>query len=118
MLRIHFMQQRFGLSDPAMEEALFDVPMYREFAQLPDGLIRLPDESTILRFRHLLEKPGLAAQMFAAVNAMLGAKGLMLQTSSVIDATLIERRFQRITARARETWTCTRRRRGTTGTSA
>ena len=89
MLRIHFMQQWFGLSDPAMEEALFDVPMYREFAQLPDGLVRLPDESTILRFRHLLEKHGLAAQMFAAVNATLGAKGLMLKTGSVVDATLI-----------------------------
>ena len=89
MLHIHFMQQWFGLSDPAMEEALFDVPMYREFAQLPEGLVRLPDESTILRFRHLLEKHGLAAQMFAAVNATLGAKGLMLKTGSVVDATLI-----------------------------
>jgi transposase, IS5 family len=89
MLRIHFMQQWFGLSDPAMEEALFDVPMYREFAQLPDGLVRLPDEGTILRFRHLLEKHGLAMQMFAAVNATVGAKGLMLKTGSVVDATLI-----------------------------
>ena len=89
MLRIHFLQQWFGLSDPAMEEALFDVPMYREFAQLADGPVRLPDESTILRFRHLLEKHGLAAQMFAAVNATLGAKGLMLKTGSVVDATLI-----------------------------
>jgi IS5 family transposase len=89
MLRIHFMQHWFGLSDPAMEEALFDVPMYREFAQLPEGLVRLPDESTILRFRHLLEKHGLAAQMFAAVNATRGAKGLMLKTGSVVDATLI-----------------------------
>ena len=89
MLRIHFLQQWFGLSDPAMEEALFDVPMYREFAQLPEGLVRLPDESTILRFRHLLEKHGLATQMFAAVNATLGAKGLMLKTGSVVDATLI-----------------------------
>jgi IS5 family transposase len=89
MLRIHFMQQWFGLSDPAMEEALFDVPMYREFAQLPEGLVRLPDESTILRFRHLLEKHGLAAQMFAAVSATLGAKGLMLKAGSVVDATLI-----------------------------
>lgn len=89
MLRIHFLQQWFGLSDPAMEEALFDVPLYREFALLPDGPVRLPDESTILRFRHLLEKHGLAAQMFAAVNATLTAKGLMLKTGSVVDATLI-----------------------------
>ncbi len=89
MLRIHYMQQWFGLSDPAMEEALFDVPMYRGFAQLPDELVRLPDESTILRFRHRLEKHGLAAQMFAAMNATLDAKGLMLKTGSMVDATLI-----------------------------
>jgi transposase, IS5 family len=89
MLRIHFLQQWFGLSDPAMEEALFDVPLYREFALLPDGPVRLPDESTILRFRHLLEKHGLAAQMFAAVNATLTAQGLLLKTGSVVDATLI-----------------------------
>ena len=89
MLRIHFLQQWFSLSDPAMEEALFDVPLFREFAQLPEGMVRLPDESTILRFRHLLEKHGLAAQMFAAVNATLTAKGLMLKAGSVVDATLI-----------------------------
>ena len=57
MLQIHFMQQWFGLSDPAMEEALYDVPLYREFAGLDEGMTRLPDESTILRFRHLLETP-------------------------------------------------------------
>src|SRR5215213_1452834 len=55
MLRIHYLQQWFGLSDPAMEEALHDVPLYREFAGLGDGVSRLPDETTILRFRHLLE---------------------------------------------------------------
>jgi IS5 family transposase len=60
MLRIHFMQQWFGLSDPAMEEALFDVPLYREFAGLDNGNVRLPDESTMLRFRHLLETHKLA----------------------------------------------------------
>jgi transposase, IS5 family len=65
------------------------VPLYREFALLPDGPVRLPDESTILRFRHLLEKHGLAARMFAAVNATLTAQGLLLKTGSVVDATLI-----------------------------
>ncbi len=54
MLRIHFMQQWFGLSDPAMEEALHDVPMYQSFAHLDAGVGYIPDESTILRFRHLL----------------------------------------------------------------
>ena len=56
MLRIHFMQQWFTLSDPAMEEALHDVPLFREFAALDNWNTRLPDESTILRFRHLLEQ--------------------------------------------------------------
>ena len=89
MLRIHFMQQWFGLSDPAMEEALHDVPMYREFAGLDAGITRLPDESTILRFRHLLEANELSQQILATINAMLAAKGLMLKTGTVVDATLI-----------------------------
>jgi IS5 family transposase len=55
MLRIHYLQHWFGLSDPAMEEALYDVPLYREFAKLDGAPARLPDETTILRFRHLLE---------------------------------------------------------------
>ena len=89
MLRIHFLQQWFGLSDPAMEEALHDVPLYREFADLEGPMRRLPDESTILRFRHLLEEHGLAAPMFATVNRVLQAHGLTLKTGTVVDATLI-----------------------------
>jgi IS5 family transposase len=68
MLRVHFMQQWFTLSDPGMEEAFFDTPLYREFAQLEE-FGRLPDESTILRFRHMLEEHGLGQQILAAVNA-------------------------------------------------
>ena len=75
MLRLHFMQQWFGLSDPAMEEALHDVPVYREFARLDNWTTRLPDESTILRFRHLLEKHKLAAQILALINDMLRDQG-------------------------------------------
>ena len=89
MLRVHFMQQWFGLSDPAMEEALFDVPLYREFAGLDNWMTRLPDGSTILRFRHLLEKHKLAAQMLVVINDMLRDKGLMLRAGTVVDATLI-----------------------------
>ncbi|MFC5427948.1 IS5 family transposase [Paraburkholderia denitrificans] len=89
MLQIHFMQQWFGLSDPAMEEALYDVPLYREFAGLDEGMTRLPDESTILRFRHLLETHGLAVQMLTLVNEILSEKGLMLKAGSAVDATLI-----------------------------
>ena len=89
MLRIHFMQQWFTLSDPAMEESLHDVPLFREFAGLDNWNTRLPDESTILRFRHLLEKHKLAAQILATVNDMLRSKGLMLKAGTVVDATLI-----------------------------
>jgi IS5 family transposase len=89
MLRIHFMQQWFGLSDPAMEEALHDVPLYREFSGLDAGITRLPDESTILRFRHLLEANDLSLKLLATINATLATKGLMLKTGTVVDATLI-----------------------------
>jgi len=89
LLRIHFMQQWFTLSDPAMEEALYDTPLYCEFARLDPGISRLPDESTILRFRHLLESNDLALQIMATVNAMLTAKGLLLRAGTAVDATLI-----------------------------
>lgn len=89
MLRIHFLQQWFGLSDPAMEEALHEMPMYREFAGLDNWTTRLPDESTILRFRHLLEAHKLAAQILVVVNDILRDKGLMLRSGTVVDATLI-----------------------------
>jgi IS5 family transposase len=77
MLQIHFMQ------------ALYDVPLHRDFAGLEGGMTRLPDESTILRFRHLLEAHGPDAQMQALVNEILVEKGLMLKTGPLVDATLI-----------------------------
>ena len=88
MLRIHFMQQWFTLSDPGMEEAFFDTPLYREFAKLEE-FGRLPDESTILRFRHRLEKHKLAEQILGVVNELLTARGLLLKAGTVVDATLI-----------------------------
>ena len=88
MLRIHFLQNWFGLSDVAMEEALFDVPLYRQFAGL-GGMNRLPDRVSILRFRHLLEQHELAPKMLEAVNATLAAKGLLLKEGTAVDATLI-----------------------------
>jgi IS5 family transposase len=89
MPSIHFMQQYFGLSDPAMEEDLHDMALFREFAQLDAGATRLPDESTILRFRHLLEANNLAIQILATVNAKLIDRGLLLKAGTVVDATLI-----------------------------
>lgn len=88
MLRVHFMQQWFALSDPAMEEAFFDTPLFREFAQLGEHG-RLPDESTILRFRHRLEKHKLAQELFKTVNTLLEQRGLLLRAGTLVDATLI-----------------------------
>ena len=89
MLRIHFMQQWFTLSDPTMEEALHDMPLFREFAGLAGWSDRLPDETTILRFRHLLEQHKLAPKILHTVTELLGSKGLMLRAGTVVDATLI-----------------------------
>jgi IS5 family transposase len=72
-----------------MEEALHDVSLYCEFARLDPGMMRLPDETTILRFRHLLEEHNLSIQLLATINATLAKKGLMLKTGTVVDATLI-----------------------------
>ena len=88
MLRIHFLQQWFTLSDPGMEEAFFDMPLLREFAQLKE-FGRLPDESTILRFRHRLEKHKLAEQILETVNELLTQHGLLLKVGSAVDATRI-----------------------------
>ena len=89
MLRTHLLQQFFGHSGQAMEDALHDIPLHREFAHLDAGITRLPDESTILRFRHMLEEHQLGQQILAAVNAKLIDRGLMLKTGTVVDATLI-----------------------------
>jgi IS5 family transposase len=88
MLRTHFMQQWFTLSDPAMEEAFFDTPVYVEFAQLEE-FGRLPDESTILRFRHRLERHKLADQILVVVNELLTQRGLLLKAGTAVDATII-----------------------------
>lgn len=72
-----------------MEEPQHDVPLYREFAGLGDGVSRLPDETTILQFRHLLEAHDLATDMLRVVNDILQAKGMMLRAGTVVDATLI-----------------------------
>ncbi|OIQ79948.1 transposase DDE domain protein [mine drainage metagenome] len=89
MLRIHFMQQWFGYSDAAMEEALHDIPLLRHFAGLDAGVDTMPDETTILNFRQLLEQHGLSKQMFAAVNGLLTEQGLLLREGTTVDATLI-----------------------------
>ena len=88
LLRIHFMQQWFTLSDPAMEEALHDMSLFRDFADLSWDSAT-PDESTILRFRHLLETHNLAEQILQTVTDLLVSKKLLLRTGTIVDATLI-----------------------------
>jgi transposase, IS5 family len=88
MLCIHCVQLWWNLSDPAMEEELHERPLYRRFVGL-DGSARMPDETTILRFRHLLEKHELAPQVLTTINAGLAQHGLMLKTGTVVDATII-----------------------------
>lgn len=87
MLRVHLMQNWFALSDPAMEEALYEIASLRTFARL--GLESIPDETTILNFRHLLEACDLAEDIFKQVNAHLARKGLLLKRGSIVDATII-----------------------------
>jgi IS5 family transposase len=89
MLRIHFMQHWFSYSDAAMEEALHDIPLLRRFAGLDAGVDTLPDETTILNFRHLLQTHGLSSRLLAEVNALLTEKGLLLREGTTVDATLI-----------------------------
>lgn len=89
MLRVHFLQQWFEVSDPQAEDMLYDSEAMRRFAQVDLLDDRVPDETTILRFRHLLEQHQLTAQMFAALKTLLEAKRLLLKAGTMVDATII-----------------------------
>jgi len=89
MLRIYFMQQWYGLSDPAMEDALYDIESLRRFAGIDMETDAIPDETTILNFRHLLEKHELTKQIFEKTQWYLKEKGLLLREGTIVDATII-----------------------------
>src|SRR4030065_690402 len=89
MMRIYFMQQWYNLSDPAMEEALYDSRAMREFAGVDLGEERAPDESTILSFRHLMEAREFGAELLSLVNTHLAEKGLTVTRGTIVDATII-----------------------------
>ena len=89
MLRIYFLQQWFDLSDPAAEDAIYDSESMRRFARVELGDDVVPDETTILRFRHLLEKHQLTGEIFEAVRDLLTEKRLLLKTGTIVDATII-----------------------------
>jgi IS5 family transposase len=89
MLRIYFMQQWFNLSDPGMEDALYDSESMRRFAGIDPGADLVPDESRILRFRHLLEEHKLTERMFQEVRLLLEERKLLLKSGTIVDATVI-----------------------------
>jgi transposase, IS5 family len=89
MLRVYFMQQWFNLSDPGAEEALYESPALRGFAGVDLGRAPAPDESTILGFRHLLERHELGGAMLNTVNQYLESRGIRITTGTIVDATII-----------------------------
>jgi IS5 family transposase len=89
MLRTYFVQQWFNLSDPGVEEALYESPVLQRFVGVDLGAAPAPDETTICRFRHLLEKHDLCGMMLDAVNLHLEAKGIKIATGTIVDATII-----------------------------
>jgi IS5 family transposase len=89
MLRIYFLQQWFNLSDPQAEDAIYDSESMRRFARVELSEDVVPDETTILRFRHLLEQHALTEAIFAAIRALLIAKRLLLKAGTIVDATII-----------------------------
>jgi IS5 family transposase len=89
MLRIHFLQIWFNLSDPGAEEAIYDSESMRRFARVELSEDTVPDESSILKFRHLLEEHELTKAMFGCMNGLLERKGLLLRSGTIVDATII-----------------------------
>ena len=89
MLRIYCLQQWYNLSDPSAEEALYDIQSMRAFAGLELGRDAIPDETTILNFRHLLERHEVTKAIFASVAEHLAARGELLRGGTIVDATLI-----------------------------
>lgn len=89
MLRLHCLQQWFNLSDPAVEEALYDSRAMRQFVGIDLGREPVPDETTICKFRHLLEAHQLGEQLFARIGAYLAAQGVTVSRGTIVDATII-----------------------------
>lgn len=89
MLRIYFMQNWFNLSDPQAEDSLYDIESMRRFAGIELVEDDIPDESTILRFRHLLEEHQLTERIFAEISALLEERRLLLKSGTIVDATII-----------------------------
>ena len=89
MLRLYFLQQWFNLSDPGLEEALYDSAVMRQFVGIDLGQEPVPDETTVCKFRHLLEAHGLGGEILQTVNLYLQSRGVRITTGTIVDATII-----------------------------
>lgn len=89
MLRIYFLQQWFNLSDPAVEEALYDSVVMRQFVGIDLGREPVPDETTVCKFRHLLEQHQLGEKILGTINLHLQARGVRITTGTIVDATIL-----------------------------
>jgi IS5 family transposase len=118
MLRMYLVANWFNLSDEGCEEALYDVPAFRQFCRIDLGRERVPDATTLLQFRHLLEQHQIGAALFAKVGELLLANGLKLSGGTIVDATLIAARPRRKTSSKAATRRCTSPRRVSSGTLA
>src|SRR5271169_1797486 len=117
MLRVYFVQQWYGLADAALEDALYDSQALRGFAGIDLTVEAVPDETTILNFRHWLEQHELTKALFAEVGAMLEERGLLMRQGTIVDATIIAAPPSTKTSRRAATRRCTRPERAISGTS-
>ena len=89
MLRIYFLQQWYGLADEALEDAIYDSQAMRDFVGIDLSIESVPDATTLLRFRHLLERHSLTQRIFEEINASLAERGLFMREGTIVDATII-----------------------------
>lgn len=115
MLRIDFLQLWFNLSDPAVEEALYDLVSTRRFAGIDMGMAGAPDETTVCKFRHPLERNKLGKVLLKAVNDHLRRSGIRIANGTIVNATIIGRRARRRTKTRSATRRCIRPRRANNG---
>jgi IS5 family transposase len=118
MLQIYFLQQWYALADEALEDALYDSPAMRTFAGIDLSVESVPDATTLLHFRHLLESHQLTQKIFAEIGSLLAEKKLSLREGASVDAAIIAAPPSTRNAQRERIPRCARRRRATSGTSA
>ncbi len=89
MLRVYFLQQWYALADEALKDAIYDSQAMRDFVGIDLAIESVPDATTLLRFRHLLEKHALTQRIFEEINASLAEQGLFMREGSIVDATIV-----------------------------